>query len=104
MSGSCSGVSTRIKELNPKAVYIHCCAHRLNLALVDTVKSIPVAEDFFALLQTLYVFIATSKAHEIFLSKQKELGKKQEVRLVKLCETRWACRHMSMPLLLLLKQ
>ena len=47
MSGSCSGVSARIKELNPKAVYIHCCAHRLNLALVDTVKSVPVAEDFF---------------------------------------------------------
>ena len=54
MNGSCSGVSARIKELNPKAVYIHCCAHRLNLALVDTVKSIPIAEDFFALLQTLY--------------------------------------------------
>ena len=54
MSGACSGVSARIKELNPRAVYIHCCAHRLNLALVDTVKSIPVAEDFFALLQTLF--------------------------------------------------
>ena len=95
MSGSCSGVSTRIKELNPKAVYIHCCAHRLNLALVDTVKSIPVAEDFFALLQALHVFMAASKAHEIFLSKQRELGQKQEIRLMRLCETRWACRHTS---------
>ena len=54
MSGSCSGVSARIKELNPRAVFIHCCAHRLNLALVDTVKSIPVTKDFFALLQTLF--------------------------------------------------
>ena len=95
MSGACSGVSARIKELNPRAVYIHCCAHRLNLALVDTVKSIPVAEDFFALLQTLYVFISASKAHEIFLSKQTELGQKQEIRLKRLCETRWACRHTS---------
>lgn len=49
MSGACSGVSARIKELNPKAVYVHCCAHRLNLAIVDTVKALPVAEDFFAL-------------------------------------------------------
>ena len=32
-SGACSGVSARITELNPKAVYVHCCAHRLNLAL-----------------------------------------------------------------------
>ena len=104
MSGSCFGVSARIKELNTRAVYIHCCAHRLNLALVDTVKSIPVAEGFFALLQTLYVFMATSKAHKIFLSRQKELGQKQEIHLKRLCETRWACRHTSMPSLPQLKQ
>ena len=50
MSGACSGVSVQIKELNPRAVYIHCCAHCLNLALVDTVKFIPVAEHFLVLL------------------------------------------------------
>ena len=57
MSGTCSGVSARIKELNPRAVYIHCCVHRLNLALVDTVKSIPAVEDFFALFQTLCFYV-----------------------------------------------
>ena len=94
MNGSCSGVSARIKELNPGVVHIHCCAHRLNLVLTDMVKSIPIAEDFFDLLKTL-VFMATSKEHENFLSKQKELGQKQEVRLKRLCETRSACRHTS---------
>lgn len=29
------------------------------------------------------------------MSKQKELGYKQEIRLQRLCETRWACRHTS---------
>ena len=73
MSGECAGVSAKILERNTKAVYIHCCAHRLNLVLVDTVKAVPAAEDFFSLLQMLYVLMSSSKAHEIFLEQQKVL-------------------------------
>ena len=40
MSGQYAGVSAKIKELNNKAVYVHCCAHRLNLVLVDTSKQL----------------------------------------------------------------
>ena len=36
MSGSCTGVQTRIKELAPKAVYIHCCAS--DIACVYTIN------------------------------------------------------------------
>ena len=93
MSSECVGVSAKILEKNAKAVYIHCCAHRLNLALVDTVKAIPAAEDFFSLLQMLYVITSSSKAHKIFLEQQKELRLRQEIRLKKLSNTRWACRH-----------
>ena len=38
MSGHCLGVQQRIKQVAPQAVYVHCHAHCLNLALVDTVK------------------------------------------------------------------
>ena len=38
MSGCCSGVQQRIRELVPQAIYIHCHAHCLNLVLVDCVK------------------------------------------------------------------
>ena len=48
MSGQYAGV---IKELNNKAVYVHCCAHRLNLVLVDTSKQLPAVADFFTLLE-----------------------------------------------------
>ena len=34
ISGECAGVSAKILERNTKAVYAHCCAHRLNLVLV----------------------------------------------------------------------
>ena len=88
MSGKCAGVSAKILEKNTKAVYIHCCAHHLNLVLVDTVTA---AEDFFSLVQMLYVFMSSSKAHEIFLEQQKVLKLCEEIHLKKLSDTRWAC-------------
>ena len=95
MSGQCAGVSAKIKEKNNKAVYVHCCAHRLNLVLVDATKQLPSAADFFSLLEALYVFMSSSKAHDLFLAKQTELGQHREVRLKKLSDTRWSCRYAS---------
>ena len=39
MSGRCSGVQERIREVVTQARYIHCYAHNLNLALVDCVRN-----------------------------------------------------------------
>ena len=87
MSGSCTGVPTRIKELAPKAVYIHCCAHHLNLILVDSVKGISFASEFFALVELIYVFISASKTY-IFLDIQKEISPHKEAKeLKRLIET-----------------
>ena len=94
MSGRCNGVQKRIQEVAPKARYVHCYAHNLNLALVDCVKNVNDASEFFALLQSLYVFISSSKAHTIFMEKQRELfPDKQPKQLQKLSDTRWACRY-----------
>ena len=60
---------------------------------IDTVKAIPAAEDFFSLLQMLYPFMSSSKAHEIFLEQQNVLKLRQEICLKKLSDTRWACKH-----------
>lgn len=35
MAGSKSGVSTRILQENPKALYFHCASHKLNLAIAS---------------------------------------------------------------------
>ena len=67
----------------------------MNLVLVDTSKQLPAAADFFSLLETLYVFMSSSKPHELFLRKQTELGLHREVRLKKLSDTRWACCYAS---------
>ena len=64
MSGRCSGVQTRIRELCPKAIYVHCFAHRLNLVIVDVVHNTARADDLFTLLQSLHNFLCSPIVHE----------------------------------------
>ena len=70
MACTCTGVQKRVREFASNAVYIHCYAHVLNLVLVDSVKSVLTASEFFILLEALYVFVSTSKVHVIFKEKQ----------------------------------
>lgn len=68
----------------------------LNLVLVDSCKSVSSASEFFALLEALYVFMATSKAHVVFVEVQKkQYPDKQPMELQKLSDTRWSCRSAS---------
>jgi len=57
MSGHNSGVQQYIRQIAPQAVYIHCYAHCLNLALVDTTKHVQEAAEYFVIMQNLYVFV-----------------------------------------------
>ena len=82
MSGSCSGVQAKIMEEAPSAIDMHCCAHRLNLVLVDSVKTVFCSRGHFAS-RSLYVFISASKAHTIFMQKQEELNSGQQPQQLK---------------------
>ena len=85
-----SGVQQRIRQVAPHAIYMHCYAHNLNLALVDCVKGNAHASEFFSLVQVLYVFLSSSKAHNIYIQKQKSQYPDKEVRqLQRLIDTRW---------------
>ena len=93
MSGRCFGVQQRVMEVVPQAIYIHCFAHILNLVLVDSSKNSSYAAEFFTLLQSLYVFVSASKAHVVFIRRQKEFHPDKPTReLQRLSDTRWACR------------
>lgn len=97
MSGSCSGVQKRIREVAPCASYIHCHAHVLNLVLVDCAKNNQHAAEFFSLIQALYVIVSTSKGHALFIEKQKELHPNKQVKeLQSLSDTRWASRSLAL--------
>ena len=45
MTGSRNGVATQICVEEPKALFLHCCGHALNLAVSDTVKGCQVVKD-----------------------------------------------------------
>lgn len=97
MSGHINGVQTRIRRVNPKAVYIHCRAHVLNLCIVHDSK-IPLVRNIMDTMQSVSLaFKFSAKRVLVF---EEELGKNVAVReemgrrtkLKALCETRWASR------------
>ena len=64
------------------------------MVLVDVVKSIRNANEFFVLLELVYVFMSTSKAHVIFMEqKTKKYPDKQPLRLQRLSDTRWTFQY-----------
>ena len=70
MSGQCSGVQQRIRELAPHAIYIHCYAHTLNLVLVDSVKMVPYATEFFCF-TGISICLYQPQRHMLFLCKSR---------------------------------
>jgi len=62
VSGRKTGVSTRITNNdNPYLLKIHCNAHKLNLAAVDSVKGIPSLESIKATINQIYSFLHWKK-------------------------------------------
>ena len=46
-------VQKRIREKASLAYNVHCYGHRLNLVLINVVKHVPQAAEFFSLLEEL---------------------------------------------------
>jgi hypothetical protein len=102
MIGHVKGLRTLISEVAESALYIHCCAHNLNLVLVDVAKNrqrqdaIPCVAELFHVLQRLYNFLAGSpKRLDVFRNAQNQ-NKSENSRnltLKQLSDTRWSSRY-----------
>lgn len=55
------GLSSRILEDEPRALYIHCVAHRLNLVVTDAMNGINSFTDFIDVVQEIFNYF--SKSH-----------------------------------------
>ena len=60
MSGRYNSMKIRVLAVNPKALYIHCAKHCLNLVFVDACKSSTKCRNFFGLIQRLNSFLEAS--------------------------------------------
>lgn len=75
MSGCHAGVNVLLKEFMPKAVYVHCANHRLNLVINDTCKIVVYMTNYFSILSSLHSFFTESGVtNRYFKEAQQQLG------------------------------
>jgi len=88
MRGSLNGVQALITKRQNLCVYVHCWAHSLNLALVNTCK-LPIVAKHISLLKEVGNFFVSPKRNQILRLQSQKLKstKKQTVRAI--CATRW---------------
>ncbi|XP_039043648.1 zinc finger MYM-type protein 1-like [Hibiscus syriacus] len=90
MKGKHQGVQKRFLEINPKALYMPCACHSLNLTLGDMAHSCVKAISFFGVLQRIYaLFSGSTKRWKILLDNVPGLTVKY------LSNTRWESRIKS---------
>ena len=98
MSGIYNGVQAKIRGEQPKALYVHCYAHCLNLVIVDVTKRNKIARNLFGVVEKLYAFMKGSCARSnLFTKVQQELSESEPpLKLKQLSDTRWNCRVESL--------
>jgi hypothetical protein len=89
VSGVYSGVQARIKEMQPRAIYVHCALHILNLVLNDCIKAISQLCNFYSLLERVYTFFGNSIERWKFLYREGTIS----TTLKRLCPTTWSSRN-----------
>jgi hypothetical protein len=93
MSGEISGLQRRVRDIAPHAIFTHCCAHNLNLILMDAVTSNIQTQLFFGTLECLYTFFTGSLPRlSILKEEQCKNIESFSLTLKRLCDTRWASR------------
>ncbi|XP_066964231.1 zinc finger MYM-type protein 1-like [Macrobrachium rosenbergii] len=96
ISGKEKGVATRVQEVAPKAIYVHCYEHLLNLALQDTLQENTVIRNALAVVQSIQNFFNTPKRENVLRSVHMPdidpTPYSPYIKLKSLSETRWSCR------------
>lgn len=67
VSGSITGLQTRFRELEPRALYTHCAGHNISLVSQDAMSKISEIADFLSVIRELITFVrASAKRLNIF--------------------------------------
>nr|CAH7742351.1 unnamed protein product [Callosobruchus chinensis] len=99
VSGARTGLQTRIKAIEPRAIHVHCVAHSLNLVVQDTIKDAAI-RDFLALIRELIIFVRGSPKRQACFETLQAADDAQNLTLRPFCPTRWCCRISSLKTIL----
>ena len=81
MLGSYGGVAAKLTAYIPHLVVVHCVAHRLQLAVMDSLKTVPFMQQVETTLRALYTYYHSSPKR---LSQLKKTAAALEMQLLKL--------------------
>ena len=96
MSGQRTGVSTQLKEVEPRALFLHCHGHALNLAAGDAVKGCSVMKDALDITFEVSKLVKFSPKRSGTFDKLKEELATDSPGFRVLCPTRWTVRAASL--------
>ena len=92
MAGRYRGAAAIIHSRYPKAVYVHCAAHTLNLCVVAAC-SIQLVKNMMGTMTEICIFFSYTPKHQQELEKTIKSGDCViQRKLVSLCKTRWVAR------------
>lgn len=93
MSGQFNGVQAVIRRNYPKAIYVHCAAHSLNLAISKACE-IQQIRNCLSTIEKLYDFFNTPKRQNVLLKNIDESDNNPSAKTLKrLCATRWTSKY-----------
>lgn len=93
MSGQFKGVKSIIQAKYPKALYVHCVAHFLNLAVSSACDLQPI-RNCLGVIEKLYCFFNTPKRKNALFEAISNSNLIPSIKSLKrLCATRWIQRY-----------
>jgi hypothetical protein len=96
MAGHHKGVQSRILAIQPKALYVHCFAHSLNLSVQESIRSVPIFRDTLQLLHDLAIVTnGSSKRVQAFHDIANGVQMWNTKLPKPLCPTRWTVRFVA---------
>lgn len=89
MTGRLTGVATRLKNMNPNVITVHCAAHRLALAAYHAASSFQQLKDFQTTITQLYYFFENSAVRYERLGDLQKIMKAESKKFKKPTSVMW---------------
>ena len=94
-SGTKNGVQMRIRTLAPRALFVHCRAHVLQLCCVSAARCLPSLKKVFATLMSVWKMFQYSPKKFSALKEMQALVNYPQLKMIKPSDARWLAHSRS---------